>query len=145
MKQLTYTLYNMCDSTRSGATHLPATIASLPTHLQRILITLLVVQVIVIKRLVNRLQRREQLRFQEAMMRPMSHVGGWCQIACASMAHAIVCFLCVFALRFVNVRVACYASAGASQAQNHAQICTFSLYSMDLRQQSSCHTHFRPM
>ena len=75
MKQLTYILDNPRDPTGSGATHPPTTIASLPTHLQRILITLLVVQVIVIKRLVNRLQRREQLRFQEAMMRPMPHVG----------------------------------------------------------------------
>ena len=75
MKQLTYILYNMCDSTRSGATHLPATIASLPTHLQRILITLLVVQVIDIERLVNRLQRLEQLPFPEFMMRSMPCVG----------------------------------------------------------------------
>ena len=30
-----------------------------------------------------------------------------CQIACASMTHVIVCFLCVFALLSVNVHVAC--------------------------------------
>ena len=63
----------------------------------------------------------------------------WCQLACASMTHVIVCSLCVFALRSVNVRVTCRAPAGASQAQNLAQNCTHSLYSMYMRQQSSCH------
>ena len=53
MKQLTYILDNQRDPTGSGATHPPATIASVPTHLQRILITLLVVQVIEIEWLVN--------------------------------------------------------------------------------------------
>ena len=33
----------------------------------------------------------------------------WCQLACASMTHVIVCSLCVFALRSVNVHVACRA------------------------------------
>ena len=53
----------------------PTTIASVPTHLQRILTTLLVVQVIDIEWLVNGLQRCEQLRFQERMMRSMPCVG----------------------------------------------------------------------
>ena len=53
MKQLNYILDNQRDSTGSGATHPPTTIASVPTHLQRILTTLLVVQVIEIEWLVN--------------------------------------------------------------------------------------------
>jgi len=57
----------------------------------------------------------------------------WCQIADASKAHATVCSLCVFELRSVKVRVACWWPAGASQAQNHAQNCTYSLYSMYMR------------
>ena len=75
VKQLTYILYNMCDSTGSGATHLPATIASLSAHPQRILITLLVVQVIEIEWLVSRLQRWEQLPFAGVMMCSMPCVG----------------------------------------------------------------------
>ena len=71
MKQLNYILDNERDSTGSGAAHPPTTIASVPTHLQRILTTLLVVQVIEIEWLVNGLQRCEQLRFPEFVMRSM--------------------------------------------------------------------------
>ena len=71
VKQLNYILDNERDSTGSGAAHPPTTIASIPTHLQRILTTLLVVQVIEIEWLVNGLQRCEQLRFQERMMRSL--------------------------------------------------------------------------
>ena len=71
VKQLNYILDNERDSTGSGAAHPSTTIASVPTHLQRILTTLLVVQVIEIEWLVNGLQRCEQLRFQERMMRSL--------------------------------------------------------------------------
>ena len=71
MKQLNYIPDNKRDSTGSGAPNPPTTIASVPTHLQRILTTLLVVQVIDIEWLVNGLQRCEQLRFQERMMRSL--------------------------------------------------------------------------
>ena len=143
VKQLTYILYNMCDSTGSGATHLPATIASLSAHPQRILITLLVVQVIEIEWLVSRLQRWEQLPFAGVMMCSMPCVGvkSLMLVRHTQLFALCVCLHCVLSRSvWPAVRLL---RAGASQAQNHAQNCTYTLqlklYSMYMRQQSSFH------